>query len=105
MAKGTLAKEVVTKKIAEIFGQDYIGEYDKKIYVWANDGGERVQIAISLTCPKTPIVVDNTVSSTEDWDFSDSPKIAPIAVAAAEPAEITQEEIDNLSSLLGKLGL
>jgi hypothetical protein len=40
MAKGTLAKQNVTDKIRSAFGADFIGEYDKKIYVWANDGGE-----------------------------------------------------------------
>ena len=46
MARGSIAKESVVKKIAAEFGADFIGEYDKKVYVWANDGGERVQIAI-----------------------------------------------------------
>jgi hypothetical protein len=55
MAKGAVAKEEVTKKIAEAFGQDFVGVADKKIYVFADDGGERVQIAISMTCPKKPL--------------------------------------------------
>ena len=38
MAKGAVAKENVTKILAEAFGSNFIGEYDKKIYVWANDG-------------------------------------------------------------------
>ena len=32
-AKGSIAKAEVVKKIAETFGQDFLGEYDKKIYV------------------------------------------------------------------------
>ena len=42
MAKGTIAKENVTRKIIEAFGKDYIGEFDKKLYLWADDGGDRV---------------------------------------------------------------
>lgn len=107
MAKGAVAKENVTKIFAEAFGSNFIGEYDKKIYVWANDGGEMVQIAVSLTCPKNPIEVDTSVSTaTGDWDFSDTPKPAgPIAVANAAPAEITAEEKANIADLMAKLGL
>ena len=52
------------------FGADYIGEQDKKIYVWADDGGERVQIAIAMTCPKTPIAAENEAAHTA-WDWSE----------------------------------
>ena len=107
MAKGATAKENITKILAEAFGSNFIGEYDKKIYVWANDGGEMVQIAMSLTCPKNPIQVDTSVTtSTGDWDFSDNPKInTTVAVANAAPAEITAEEKANFADLMAKLGL
>ena len=51
MAKGTIGKQNVINKIKQAFGADYIGEYDKKIYVWTTENGERIQIALSLTCP------------------------------------------------------
>lgn len=107
MAKGSVAKEGVIKQIASAFGSNFIGEYDKKVYVWANDGGEMVQIAISLTCPKNPIQVDTTVTTDAgDWDFSDNPKVnTTVAVANAAPAEITEEEKDNIANLMAKLGL
>lgn len=107
MARGNVAKENVANKLREAFGQDWIGEFDKKYYIYANDGGEKVQIAITLTCPKNPIQVDTTVSTASgDWDFSDDPKpAAPLAVASAGPAEITEEEQENLKTLLEKLGL
>lgn len=106
-AKGSVAKENIVKKLAEVFGKDFIGEYDKKVYVWANDGSEMVQIAISMTCPKVPIEIANNVDvNTGDWDFSDNPKtISTIAVANAGPAEITEEEKNNLAELMTKLGL
>lgn len=107
MAKGAVAKENVTKVLAETFGSNFIGEYDKKIYVWANDGGEMVQIAMSLTCPKNPIQVDTSITtSTGDWDFSDSPKVnTTVAVTNAAPAEISDEEKANIADLMAKLGL
>lgn len=105
--KGATAKENVTKIIADAFGSNFIGEFDKKVYVMANDGGEMVQIAISLTCPKTPIVVDNTVSvDAGDWDFSDEPKKSfAVAVANDAPAEITDQEKANIADLMARLGL
>lgn len=106
MAKGTIAKENVIKKIAEAFGTNFIGEHDKKIYVWVNDGGEQVQIAISLTCPKNPIQVATNISTDENWDFSDSsPVNTTIAINNAPPAEITEEEKINIANLMEKLGL
>ena len=105
-ARGTVAKENVVKKLKEAFGNDFICEYDKKIFLWANDGGERVQIAISMTCPKTNIEVDKNASSGGDWDFSDNPTDSGVvAIASAAPAEITQEEQDNIAALLEQLGL
>ena len=107
MARGSLAKENVVKKLAEVFGNNFIGEFDKKIYLWENDGGEMVQIAVSLTCPKNPIQVDNSISTSGgDWDFSDTPKPSqPVAVMNAEPAEITEQEKQNVADIMAKLGL
>lgn len=42
MAKGAIAKEAVAKKIAQIFGADFVGEFDKKLYVWAEENGEKI---------------------------------------------------------------
>ena len=107
MAKGAIAKEEVVKKISEAFGSSFIGEFDKKVYVWENDGGEQVQIAISLTCPKNPIQIDSSISLDDgDLDFTDdTPKTSKVAVSAAPPAEITEEEKKNIADLMAKLGL
>jgi hypothetical protein len=104
MAKGAIAKNVVIDKIKSAFGADFIGEYDKKIYVWANDGGENVQIAISLTCPKTPVMIADA-PITGDFNFEDDAPSTVVAAAAHQPAEITQEEKDIVSKLMFDLGL
>jgi hypothetical protein len=102
--RGTVAKNEVIKKLQEAFGSDYIGEIDKKIYVYANDGGERVQIAISLTCPKTNANVEQAVriaAETEEWSWEESP-----AKKATPPtAEISQQERQNVADLMARLGL
>lgn len=105
MAKGAIGKANVIKKIQEIFGTDFIGEIDKKIYVWTQENGERIQIALSLTCPKTPVSISNHVPSFGgglDFEAMDT------ATAVSDkfvPAEITDEERQTVAELMAKLGL
>lgn len=99
MAHGANAKVVVENKIASAFGEDYIGVYDKKLYVWADDGGERVQIAISMTCPKTFI---GEAGDSNEMNFN--AMATPGQISSFKPAEITKEETDNVNKLLAELG-
>lgn len=104
MAKGTIAKNEVIKKIQSAFGADFIGEYEKKIYVWAKENGERVQIAISLTCPKVPVAIaDAPVCG--DFNFEDDTPNAVVAASAFQPTDITPEERARVNDLMSKLGL
>ena len=105
MAKGTTAKTNVINKIAHAFGNDFIGEVDKKVYVWADDGGERVQIALALTCPKVQVNAPDGASAVDhgDWDFSDTPTTA--APAPVERAEVTAEEQARIEDMMSRLGL
>lgn len=100
--KGTQAKENVIRKIAEVFGDNYIGEVDKKYYVWADDGGEKVQIAITLTCPKTAVSSGTAPTAKAEpavLDFSDdSSTVKP-------EATISAEEKENIARLMKELGL
>ena len=77
-------------KIKETFGSDYIGIIDKKVYIWGNAGNERVQIAISLTCPKTSA----SVSTTEMINFEDN---------SEKNLEFTKEEEDTIAKLLERM--
>ena len=90
--RGAIAKENVIKKIKSAFGAEYIGEESKKFYVWADDGGERVQIAISLTCPKTNIAPQEEAGAFPSLE---------------DPKErmITPEEQKNIEMLMEKLGI
>lgn len=109
MAKGAEAKQYIADKMAEMFGEDWIGEYEKKYYIWSRENGERIQIAISMTCPKTPIniletsktIVENDSNSNWDWGWDN----APSAVTNNISIEITDEEKKNLAELINKLGL
>lgn len=96
MAKGSIAKEQIAKKMAETFGADWIGERDKKYYLWANENGERIQIAISMTCPKTPIGEAGATTDSNVLNFEDG---------AETPIEITTDEKKNVADLMARLGL
>ena len=104
MAKGAIAKQNVVNKLQAAFGADYIGEYDKKWYVWSQENGERVQIAISLTCPKVPVEVANA-PVTGDFNFEDDAPNVVVAAGGFQPAEITDDERDKVRDLMKVLGL
>ena len=108
-ARGNVAKERLIKKFIGASGVCFLGEYDKKYYFEEDDGGERVQIALTLTCPKTFIAAPSAVAAVPkenfgDWDFGDE-ALKPVAAAKAEPAVITEQEKENIANLLLKLGL
>ena len=103
MAKGNIAKEKVAKIIAEAFGADYIGEFDKKHYIWADDGGNKTQICIALTSPKVFRGVEETNST--EMNFDDDDGSAAAGDGGFKPADITKEEQDTLADLMAKLGL
>lgn len=108
MARGTEAKRQIIERIKVAFAEDFIGEYNSKIYVWANDGGaEKVQIAISLTCPKVEVTAGAAAPAVSNggWDFDAVASATPTVTRSAESVEITQEEQDNIAALLKKLGL
>lgn len=101
MARGSVAKQNVGKIFASAFGKDYIGEVGSKHYVWANDGGERVQIAIALTCPKTFVEAPGE-EDMGDHDWSQDPIVTK---AVTLKPEITKEEMDKVADLMARLGL
>jgi hypothetical protein len=104
MAKGTIGKQQVADKIKAAFGQDWIGEYDKKYYVWTTENGERIQIAISMTCPKVQVEVAATTPG-GDFNFEDDAPAAPVVATGFAPAEITDEERNNIIEMMKALGL
>lgn len=95
--RGSVAKLFVENKIKEMFGENFIGSADKKLYVLADDGGQKVQIAISLTCPKVGLDIEGN-------GFVDDAGI--IGTYTGEPViEITPEEEENIQTLIKKLNL
>lgn len=105
MAKGNEAKEKLINKIIAALGDNYIGCFDRKYYFNSEENGEKVQIAISMTCPKIPVGdVDFNAEPGNSLNFEDM-SAAPIAGGNAASAEITDEEKKNIAELMARLGL
>ena len=102
MARGAIAKQVITKELQEAFGADFLGEMDKKIYLQAPENGEMVQIAIAMTCPKNTIEVSNApVVKNGMIDFeAEGTVVIPTATT-----EVTQEERETVLEMMKRLGL
>lgn len=109
MVRGDNAKKAIVEKMKSAFGADWIGEQDKKFYVWAQDGADRVQISIALTCPKTFIEAPAPTPAKPQsagsvpiggWDFENMP--TPVEY---KPAEITDQEKNNIEDMMKRLGL
>ena len=99
MAKGAQAKENLIKRFAAAVGNDYCGEADKKYYFWSVENGERVQIAVSMTCPKTPVEFQGNGG---DLNFDeDEPGTPP----AASPVKMSDDEAATLERLMKELDL
>ena len=101
MAKGQIAKDYVAKKLAEAFGEHYLGEVDKKYYIEAPENGEMVQIAIAMTCPKNPVAISSApVVRSGGIDFEAEP-----VLTAPKTTEVREEERQTVADMMRRLGL
>lgn len=105
MSRGNLAKENLINKIIALMGKDYIGCFDKKYYFNLEENGEKVQIAITMTCPKNPVGnIDFSAEPGNSLNFEDM-SAGPVAGGNAAKTEITDEEKKNIAELMTRLGL
>lgn len=105
MAKGTQAKEALIKRFAAAVGADYCGEADKKYYFWSTENGERVQIAVALTCPKTPVAFNGNGGDL-NFDDEDVPSGGGSGGAGApSPVTMSEDEQATLERLMKELDL
>ena len=106
-AKGSQAKEIITKKILETFEGAFVSE--KEIRIPIMEDGVALQIKVTLTCAKTNIdpngidILSTPTPSVEtnsrvDFDSLDAKTIA-------EQTKPTEEEKQNVADLLKALGL
>lgn len=103
-AKGTLSKEIITKKILETFPGSFT--IDKVIRIPMSEDGSIVQIKIALTAAKDVLEPDGSTpneavefsSDTSDFNAMNP----PVYDKSYEP---TAEEKANVEMMLKSLGL
>ena len=103
MARGSVAKDKVVEIMKEAFGPDFITVEGSKVYVWAQDANERVQIALTMTCPKTFIETENSGNSGFPKSAFDEDPAETASSANAK--DVTPQEQENIRALLERLGL
>lgn len=104
MVKGSIAKEKVEQKIIEAFGDDFVGISDKKLYVWAEENGERIQVALTLTCPKVMIEggskpVVTSIADSQELNFE------TMGTITETKSVISEDEKKNIEELMARLNL
>ena len=92
MARGSSSKEIITKKILEVFDGAFIN--DKEIRIPMEEGGETVQIKVALTCAKVNVECGGA-----------SPVASSEPATPAQKVEVTEEEKQNVQKLMAGLGL
>ena len=98
MAKGSVAKDNLMKRFQDACGADYVGTEDgKKFFFWSTENGERVQVAVTMTVPKTPFAGGSGVAAAESnvIDFT----------GKASAVEMSSDERATLNKLMEELGL
>lgn len=107
MAKrGDTARAAVLDTITNAFASagSLVGVVDKKIYVTADDGGEVLQFAISITMPKVPIAGTEVGNPTNHAQSGDAPA-SPQVTAAPQPIELSEDDKAAVAKLMAELGI
>ena len=103
--KGAVAKQEVANKILETFANSF--QYDKEIRIPMYEDGNLIQIKCVLTAAKVAVSPDgemaipgavNTPVEKSAWETE-----TVITPAATAPRDISEEEKQNIESLLRKL--
>ena len=106
MAKGTVAKCRIVEKLKECFGPAYLGEMNGKHYIEMDDGGEKIQVAINMTCPKVLFESAGAAAPTPPPTSAFGVGSASFMAAQTPPAaEISEKERENVKKLIEQLGL
>ena len=106
--RGTLAKQLLINKIIAALPDEYVGTADNKYYFSLPENGGKVQVCLSMTCPKTELDPKSGVKVKADdgIDFSafaETP-IKPIGSTKTAPIQPEEEERENVKKLLSALG-
>ena len=100
MARGAVSKEKIIKKILDTFEGSFL--YDKEIRIPVTEDGELIQIKVTLTAAKTNVESGDDVKipgiESNEINFETQ-------TTTKEKIEVTEEEKQNVATLLKNLGL
>lgn len=94
MAKGSSSKEIIKRKILENFPNSFLYNADKEIRIPMMEDGSPIEIKVTLTAAKDIVGGGASINDT----FTPVEKSAPIS------AEPTEEEKENVATLLKSMG-
>lgn len=97
--KGSISKEIVTKKILETFEGSF--QYEKEIRIPMEEDGNQIQLKCVLTCAKTNVEPNGENAIPGEV----TPVAAGIPANEKNFVEPTQEEKDNVQKLMQMLNL
>ena len=97
--KGSISKEIVTKKILETFEGSF--QYEKEIRIPMEEDGNQIQLKCVLTCAKTNVEPNGENAIPGEV----TPTAAGIPASEETFVEPTQEEKDNVQKLMQMLNL
>lgn len=101
MAKGSIAKEAIFKKILEVFPNSFMADAKTLRIPW-EENGETIEIKVTLTAAK------DILGSSVDMNWEDgggAEKASAAAPKAPVSSEPTVEEKANVEKLMASLGL
>ena len=97
MAKGSQSKEIITKKILEIFQGSF--QYEKEIRIPLEEDGCPIQLKCVLTCAKVNVEPNGDVA------LPGEQKVNNATITQSVNTEVSQEEKDNVKKLMQMLNL
>lgn len=101
MAKGTESKNIIFKKLQEVYPKSFWESEDKILRIPMTENGNRIEIKVTLTAAKNNLGGENVESA-----FDAPPSVIPKTEEVSRPVlEPTQEEKDNINRLIASLGL
>lgn len=94
-AKGTESKCIIFNKLKEIYPNSFWEDENKILRIPMNEGGTPIEIKVTLTAAKN-ILGNGTVESA--FPTASEPVVE-------KPVEMTEEEKENVATLLASLNL
>lgn len=101
MAKGSIAKQNITKQILSTFEGAFEYNGGKEIRVPVYENGELVQIKITLTCAKENVECGADSAVPGSFPVTNQ----PVTPERTTPIAPTEDEKQNVANLLRSLGL